>query len=170
MELNLKDLLRIPSDRNGTGVRSYMEGDAIVIDCRGCDVRPMPGSDECMGCIVGRMAETGISDRIILRTGIDTEISDSSGRVLRDVSALRRWSMPREPPKGRCSGCDASRYRVMERAWATFPEDGIPFARGMLEGKDRSLKECGRCRESTGRALDLLEERLEKIIDSMVVG
>lgn len=168
MDGRIRDLLTGILGERERSVRSYMEGGSFVIDCRGCQLTPLPGSEECIGCIVREMSVNGTSDRIVLRTGRDTEISGRSGRCLRDMAGLMRWSMPRESPKGRCSGCDASRYRVMERAWATFPKDGIGFAREMLGNGGHDTDQCRSCRESTARALDLLEERIGEIIDRMV--
>ncbi|MGN0097796.1 MAG: hypothetical protein ACI38Y_00525 [Candidatus Methanomethylophilaceae archaeon] len=154
--------------KDGKGSRASSEDDAMVIDCRGCEVTPMPGSGECTGCMVREMCSLGGHGRVIMRTGRDTEVSGPACRAIREASSLRRWSMPQSPPKGKCSRCDASRFRVMERAWATFPEDGIGFARAMLDGGGNRGDECGRCIESTRRALDLLERRLDQIVGWMV--
>lgn len=128
----------------------------------------MSGSDECTGCMVREMSILGGHDRIVMRTGRDTEVSGPAGRAVRDAASLRRWSLPQSPPKGRCSRCSVSRSRVMERAWATFPEDGIGFARDML-GDPPTGGGCAECVESTRRALDLLEHRLDQIVDRMVM-
>lgn len=150
--------------------RSSLVDGSLVIDCRGCGVTPVPSSEECIGCMIREMSGCGGSDRIVLRTGKDLEISGDPGKALRDVAGLRRWSLPDSPPKGRCATCKASRYRVMERAWATFPTDGIPFAREMLDSAKGKGVECTGCMESTRRELDLLERRMKDIEERMVRG
>lgn len=154
--------------RDNKDTRASSSDGAMVVDCRGCDVSPVPGSDECTGCMVREMCSLGGHDRVIMRTGRDIELSGPACRAVKDASSLRRWSMPPSPPKGRCYKCGTSRYRVMERAWATFPEDGIGFAKAMLDDDGNKNDECEKCRESTRRALDLLERRLEQIIEWMV--
>lgn len=168
MERDFIGALIGPRNKGSTVSRASSEGGAMVIDCRGCQVTPVPGSDECTGCMVREMCAVGGHDRVVMRTGRDTEISGPAARAVRDAASLRRWSLPSSPPKGRCSRCGASRSRVMERAWATFPEDGIGFARDMLEDPPTG-DGCAECVESTRRALDLLEHRLDQIVDRMVM-
>ena len=59
--------------------------DLLTIDCRGCGYAPVPGSKECLGCMVERMSAVGGADRLILRTGRDTEISGRAGRAVREA-------------------------------------------------------------------------------------
>ena len=35
------------------------EGDSMVIDCRDCRLTPVPGSDECVRCMVSAMHQGG---------------------------------------------------------------------------------------------------------------
>ena len=168
MEQDFIGTLRGSRKKDGDGPELSSEDGAMVIDCRGCKVSPVPGSSECIGCMVRGMCPLGGHDRVVMRTGRDTELSGPACRAVRDASSLRRWSLPQSPPKGRCSRCGASRYKVMERAWATFPEDGIGFARDMLDAGGEGREECTGCIESTRRALDLLGRRLEQIVQWMV--
>lgn len=168
MEQDFIGALIGPRKKGGIVTKASSEGCAMVIDCRECQVTPVPGSDECTGCMVREMSMLGGHDRIVMRTGRDTELSGPAGRAVRDAASLRRWSLPPSPPRGRCSRCGSSRSMVMERAWATFPEDGIGFARDMLEDPPTG-DGCAECVESTRRALDLLEHRLDAIVERMVI-
>lgn len=144
--------------------------DLLTIDCRGCGYAPVPGSRECLGCMVERMSAVGGADRLILRTGRDTEISGRAGMAVREAASLRRWSMPQEPPKGRCRACPVSRHGILSRAWERFPE-------GMTDGlAEEALSQvperdgCRECVESTVRALAQLDEGMAEILSKMTGG
>jgi len=64
-------------------VQCSVEGNAMIIDCSGCELMPEPGTPECMRCMVDRMSGCGGTERIILRTGKDLEISGNSARAIR---------------------------------------------------------------------------------------
>ena len=138
------------------------EGDALVIKCMDCGYRPDPGSLECFRCMVSRMYGSGGVQRVILRTGMDTEISGRSGQALRRISSLRRWSDPIGMPDRRCRSCPRSRTAVMDGLWGSFPELDFEGAKGALseEGAD---ERCARCVSSTMRALVQAEAEMDSI-------
>lgn len=147
-----------------------VEGDSLVIDCRGCPVAPDPGSRECVACMVSSMCRAGGAERVILRTGRDTEVSGHAGAVLKELASLRRWSVPADPTAMRCRGCPASRKEVVELAWGSFPTDGrtgisVPE---VPEHPDRDG--CAECAVRTARALERLSEGMEDILASMSAG
>ena len=140
---------------------------APVIDCRGCGIAPDPGTPECIGCMVSRMCEKGGSDRIVLRTGKDTEVSGKSGRILKETSSVMRWSVPHEEPKGRCRMCENSRVRIMDVVWGSFPGDGVSEARAMIAGRQDGNAQCDMCIMRTTRALDQIERGLSSVTARM---
>ncbi|MDO5852848.1 MAG: hypothetical protein Q4Q62_02065 [Thermoplasmata archaeon] len=147
-----------------------VEGDCLVVDCRGCPVAPDPGSRECMACMVSAMCRAGGAGRVILRTGRDTEVSGRAGQVLKDLASLRRWSVPADQLPLRCRGCPSSRQEAVALAWESFPTDGrtgisVPE---MPEPPDR--EGCAECAVRTARALERLEEGMEDIAASMAAG
>lgn len=135
-----------------------VEGNLLIIDCRSCRFDPMPGSGECISCMVESMCRAGSADRVVLRTGRDTEISGRAGRVLKEVASLRRWSIPEDRPPGRCRGCPVSRREVMVRAWACFPGRTDPEIRASLSTDVPDRDGCGECAAGTLNALDRMEE------------
>lgn len=143
-----------------------VEGDSLVIDCRGCGYAPDPSSRECIACMVASMCRAGSAERVVLRTGRDTEVSGRAGRVLKDVASLRRWSIPVDAPPMRCRGCAASRKAVMEEAWASFPDPGTGGV-GSPEIEPPERDGCAECAAATMRALEQLNEGLDEVKASM---
>jgi hypothetical protein len=148
--------------RSENEVEHTFEGDALIIRCMDCRYRPDPGSLECFRCMVSRMYGSGGAQRVILRTGMDTEISGKSGQALRRISSLRRWSDPIGVPDRRCRSCPRSRTIVMGGLWESFPEMDFEGTRGHLaeEGTD---DRCTRCIASTRRALEQVEAEIDGI-------
>ncbi len=161
--------------KGGTRERRYIPdaevvGDSIIIDCRGCGLMPVPGSSECIACMVGSMCRTGGAERVVLRTGKDTEISGIAGRMVKEVSSLRRWSIPVDQPKGRCRACPLSRQQVMSEAWELFPDGDVSTIRAPLASEVPDREECRVCTVSTLRALDQMEDGIRSICDSNTRG
>jgi len=167
MDLDFKGFLKVPTKKND--VEHHMEDDALVINCLDCGLMPVPGSKECLRCMVDRMSVSGGAVRIILRAGKDLEISGRSGQVIRSISSLKRGSIPVREPERRCRNCNMSKSAVLDRVWESFPDAGFSAARSMIdsEGSDEG---CGRCIRSTQRALEQLESDLESIRSGMVGG
>ena len=165
MVQNLKELLGMLSDRNSE-TAACNEGNALVILCKDCEYTPEPASRECLRCMVERMSELGGSDRIILRTGKDVEISGRSGNLIRNLSSLRRWSMPAESTGYRCRRCNCSRSSVMRDLWDEFPEMGFPDMKYRLnqEGLDGDCRECIR---SSIIAVEQLQSDIDRIVSGM---
>lgn len=142
-------------------------GDLLVIDCRRCPFNPVPGSGECISCMVEAMCRAGSADRVVLRTGRDTEISGRAGKVLKESASLRRWSLPEERPGGRCRGCPVSRWEVMTRAWAAFPCRTDPSIRAALAQEVPDRDGCPECAARTLQALEQMEQGVDEIRASM---
>ena len=143
-------------------VQCSVEGNAMIIDCSGCELMPEPGTPECMRCMVDRMSGCGGTERIILRTGKDLEISGNSAKAIRGIASLKRWSVPLKERDRRCRRCGTSRTRVMNVVWESFPDPGFHSAKELLgtASKDES---CASCLRLTARALEQLESDLERI-------
>ncbi len=144
----------------GDGPNAWLAGDSLIVDCRSCDLIPIPGSGDCIGCMVRVMCDVGGADRIVLRTGMDTEISGRAGRVLKDISSMRRWSIPSKQLKGHCRTCQYSRSEIMTKAWDSFPDGSISELRASLISQRPERDGCGDCIASTIRALDQMEESI----------
>lgn len=167
MDLDLRRIIRGGDERRGP--EAVLDGGLLVIDCRGCALRPVPGSKECFGCMVRTMSSAGSADRVVLRTGRDTEISGRAGAAIRDAASMMRWSIPDEEPWGRCRICPASRRAVMSAAWDSFPERD-PAPRLLLEEADKDRDGCRTCVAATARALDQMEDGLRRMRAGMPGG
>ena len=146
---------------------AYMEGDALVIDCRGCTLLPVPGSDECIRCMVDSMCRTGNASRVILRTGRDTEVSGGSGKAVREAASLKRWALPPKEPRGRCSRCRLSRKVLVETAWSEFPRKGTYMALSFDDSDVPAGEGCSECVRRTRRVLEQMDRRMDSLLDGM---
>lgn len=162
----LRDLL----GRGERGPSVTREGDALVIDCRGCRLTPVVHSEECIRCMVGAMCDHGGADRVVLRTGRDTEVSGSAARALRETASVRRWSVRWDPPGIRCRACPVSRERVMGAVWGAFPRGAVAGGRDVLAAGAPPREECARCLAGTSAALDRVDEGLRRVMDGMESG
>jgi hypothetical protein len=144
-----------------------LSGGALVINCSQCRYAPDPGTAECIRCMVSTMCTVGSSDRIVLRTGKDLEISGHSGKVVKDTASVMRWSFPQEPEKGRCRMCEMSRRKVMDEVWRSFPDDAMASAEARLQGKRPQGKDCDMCVLRTRRALEQIDMGLKEISERM---
>lgn len=143
------------------------EGGALVVLCTKCRLRPVPSSEECVRCMVRCMSLSGGTDRVILRTGTDTEISGASCRAIRSAASLMGWtSGGTEGMERRCRSCPASRREVMGAVWSRFPGDGVPAGRALLSSAPQEPG-CMECAMRTSRSLDMLERRMAEIVDGM---
>lgn len=149
---------------------AFVEGDALIIRCRDCELAPVPGSEECIRCMVGLMCDEGGCDRIVLRTGRDIEISGEAGRAVKDAASVKRWSYSREKLPMSCRGCPVSRDEVMDAAWSAFPKGAVSEGRRMLKDGPPEKDGCRECFIRTSAALDQMDEGLRAIVDRMVGG
>ncbi len=153
--------------RGRTGPDARFCGDSLVLDCRGCRLTPVPHSDECIRCVLTAMCEAGGSERVVLRTGRDTEISGRAGRALRGVASIRSWSVPAEEPRGRCRVCPCSRASVIRTFWDGFPGDGMRNARRILAEEAPDNEGCASCVNATGRALDQVDSGIRGVLEGL---
>lgn len=149
------------------GPDAELNGDLLVIDCRGCDVTPVPGSKECIGCMVSTMCRTGGADRVVMRTGRDIEISGKAGRVLKDAASLRRWSLPPDAPKGRCRTCPISRQTIVSMAWDRFPNNMTGGLASEVMSQIPEREGCAECAATTVKALEQIESGMSDIRNRM---
>lgn len=145
-----------------------IEGDAMIIDCRGCDIAPVPGSEECLRCMVRLMSGTGGTERIVLRTGMDTEISGTAGEAVKDAASVMRWSYTEGRPRMQCRSCPMERNTVMDAVWEAFPNDAVSEGRRLLDDDPPDRPGCEECVRRTSAALDQVESGLSDILAKMI--
>lgn len=158
-------LEKMGASRGGDGgPRWTRDGESVVLDCRSCRLVPVVHSPECIRCMVFALCELGGTERVILRTGRDTEVSGLAARALRDLASVRRWSYPQEGTRRACGRCAVSRRAVMDAVWEAFPLDPVAAGRGLLSegGPDRSG--CPECMARTSAALDQVEAGLNRVV------
>ncbi|MBE6520683.1 MAG: hypothetical protein E7Z68_06170 [Thermoplasmata archaeon] len=158
---------RSDSDRKPEPPPAALSGGALIINCSRCMYAPDPGTAECIRCMVATMCSVGSTDRIVLRTGKDMEISGRSGKIVKDTASVMRWSFPQEEEKGRCRMCELSRKKVMDDVWDSFPKDTIVSAEARLQGKHPQGKDCDMCILRTRRALEQIDLGLKDISERM---
>ena len=153
--------------KDGEEVRWSRQGDALTIDCRGCGLTPLPGSEECIRCMVGSMCEAGGARRIVLRTGMDVEVSGAAAEAVREIASLRRWSTSGQRTAARCRSCPMSRDRVMTAVWNGFPRNAVFEGRKALDGQHPGRDGCEECVKRTTRALDQVEAWIWRVVSEM---
>jgi len=162
----LRVLKRKSSEDDKDKVR--LDSDALVIDCRSCGFAPEPASRECFRCMVDSMSCAGGTERIIMRTGKDIEVSGTSGEVIRRIASLKRWSIPMQDGNRECRRCDTSRKEVFSKLWENFPDLDFQSAMESLEsGGDK--EDCSMCLRSSRRALEQLRIDMDSVNDLMKV-
>ena len=134
----------------------------LVVSCRGCDQFPDAGSPTCIRCITSAISTEGVSDRIQLKAGKDTDISGQAAEVLCDLAQLRRATLPTNGTR-RCSACMRSPVRVMGDAWADFPDPSFAAACDRLYSLAGDGPECAACLQRTHSALRMAEDNMERV-------
>ena len=144
--------------------------DSVIIDCRRCRLTPVPGSDECIRCMVDAVCAHGGSGRIVLRTGRDLEVSGAAGRAIGEVASIKRWSSD-TPLKGtRGRGCRVSRAAVMDAAWRGFPRNAAFEGRRVLKEGAPDRDECRTCVMRTSKALEQMDSGIRRVVRGMGPG
>ncbi len=143
-------------------IRFTMEGDCLIINCKGCKFTPEPSSTECIRCMVLKCSDAGSCDRIVLRTSRDVEISGACHKALNRIAALKRWSLSSAPKERKCRRCCMSRQFVMRRLWDDYPLMNYALSRSSVD-VDVIDERCTRCIMSTTRAIDRVESDMERI-------
>jgi len=163
--MRIKEILKMPFARGkGPEDRASEDGDALLIDCRGCSERPDMGSPGCLRCVCRHMAGHGGRERISLRTARDTEYSGRAVEILNEVAALESMASSAGSRGGRgCGACEASCSKVFDRAWSALPRPDFDGARAALRGFRPSGEGCEACIQRTYRMLDQAETGFERI-------
>ena len=162
--MNLESLIRRDGEHQHPAVR---QGDALVIDCRSCRLAPVPGSDECIRCMVEAVSSAGGAERIVLRTGRDVEVSGAACRAVREVASIRRWSTSGSSGGARCRSCPVSAPSVMAAVWGAFPRSAVFEGRKVLRDGNPDRDECRACVMRTSRSLDRIESELKRVVADM---
>ncbi len=163
---NLKELLEKVFGKEDEPI-SHIDGDALIIECDRCEFMPEPGSRECFRCMVEEMSSTGSADRIIMRTGVDVEISGRSGGIVRSIANLHRWSSPLTEPEKKCKRCDKQRDLVMAELWKSFPDMRYDCAYETLNPNGCDV-DCSMCIRSTLKVVQQIESDMNAIKARMI--
>jgi len=139
-------------------VGAELSEDVLSINCRKCSKVPDCRSPVCLKCIVHHISQEGNAGRIRLRTSRDLELFGPAAEVLCEMAALYRSTTLCTNLGGRsCSDCDNSCRKIMEIAWAGFPDPKFDSARGRLVSFRPVDGKCNNCIQKTYRALDQAE-------------
>lgn len=110
------------------------------IDCRGCG-EPNIGETRCVRCISESIVRFGEPERIILRSGVETELTDETVELLRKITdAFSRTSVGR---KGRrCSGCVLSSASLEDEKWEELSTENID---DIIASLGKVFLKCSQC-------------------------
>lgn len=139
------------------------EGSGILtVNCRGCGQFPDVGSPVCIRCMTAFISKNGTADRIQLKAGKDTEVSGPAAEILCDLAMLNRPDYQVSGGKA-CESCMRSPSKVLEAAWADFPDPSFSSVAGSLYSDYRDGPECALCLQRTHSALLSADANMEKI-------
>ena len=158
--MRLKDLFR-------TKKEPAIESKDLRIDCRQCG-EPSIGRAACLRCIGESIVRFGEPERIILRSGIETEYSHESAEILRRISdTFCKTSVGRD---GRhCSGCVLSTESLEDEKWVELSFDNIDEILDRLGKVYIDCPDCQDCISDAERYFVMLREKLEKLTKDAVM-
>jgi len=142
------------------------DGGRLLVDCGKCECAPDIGTLECMRCVSRIITETGMPDRIVLRSGHDTEYSGDVVELMVSMSkidGLANAVMQERKRRSRCSSCSRSASKLLSSAWVNFPEVDMGPVRSELNSFNPGNKGCEACIMQTYRSSEQLEHALEEL-------
>ena len=143
------------------------ESKDLRIDCRQCG-EPSISRTTCLRCIGESIVVFGEPERIILRSGIETEYSHESAEILRKISEIFcRSSVGRDGR--RCSGCVLSRESLEDEKWVDLSFDNIDEIIDRLGKVYIDCPDCQDCITDAERYFTMLRERLENLSNEAVM-
>ena len=139
----------------------------LRIDCRQCG-EPSISSKDCLRCICESIVRFGDPERIILRSGVETEYSQESAGILRGISDIFcRTSVGRDGR--RCTDCVLSRESLEEEKWADLSFGNIDEIIDRLGKVFVDCPDRQDCITDAERYFTMLRERFERISDEAVM-
>ena len=144
-----------------------IESKDLRIDCRQCG-EPSIARTTCLRCIGESIVRFGEPERIILRSGIETEYSRESAEILRKISEVFcRTSVGRD---GRhCSGCILSRESLENEKWADLSFDNFDEIIDRLGKVYIDCPDCQDCISDAERYFGMIRERFEVLSNDAVM-
>ena len=149
-----------------TAVKCTMDDGRLSIECSECGHPHDMGSRECVVCICSHINSKGEPERIVMRSGRDTEYSGDAVTVINGLSRIDRIAKTVCDEKNRskkCSICSRSASKLIKGAWSDFPEPDIDSIRSILNEFDPSDERCGECIMHTYRSVEQIEYALSEI-------
>lgn len=143
-----------------------MENGRLSVDCSECGHTHDMGSRECVVCICSLINVKGEPERIVLRSGKDTEYFGNAVTVINSLSNIDRIARTVCDEKNvskRCSICSRSASKLIKEAWSDFPEPDIGRIRSVLNDFDPADERCGECVMHTYRSIEQIEYALDEM-------
>ena len=150
-----------------TKKESAIESKDLRIDCRQCG-EPSIGKALCLRCIGESIVRFGEPEKIVLRSGIETEYSHESAEILRRISdVFCKTSVGRD---GRhCTGCVLSRESLEDEKWIDLSFDNIDEILDRLSKVYVDCPDSQDCISDAERYFTMLRERFEKLSNDAVM-
>ena len=147
-------------------VKCTVENGRLSIECSECGHPHDIGSRECVVCICSHINSKGEPERIVLRSGKDTEYFGDAVTILNNLSRIDRIAKAvcgEKNASKKCSICSRSASKLIKGAWSGFPEPDIDRIRSILNEFDPSDDTCGECIMHTYRSIEHIEYALNEI-------
>jgi hypothetical protein len=165
IKLPVKLSLKLPVKHGKDTAECTMENGRLSVMCSGCGHPPDIGSGRCVACICSMITKNGEPERIILRSGKDTEYFGPAVSVMNALSRVDRLAATvcgENVPK-RCSVCSRSAPKLIGAAWSGFPEPDLDSIRSILNSFDPSDERCSACMMRTYSSVEQIEYALDRI-------
>ena len=144
-----------------------IESKDLRIDCRQCG-EPSIGRPGCLRCIGESIVHFGEPERIILRSGIETEYSHESAEMLRKISDLFCRTSAGRDGKG-CRDCVLSRESLEEEKWVDISFENIDEIIDRLGKVYVDCPDCQECISDAERYFMMIREKLETLSNDAVM-
>ena len=138
----------------------------LLIDCGKCDNPSEIGTVGCIKCVSRIIIDAGEPERIIMRSGHDTEYSGDVVRLMisfSKIDALGNAVIKENKRKKKCTVCSKSPSKLLSSAWADFPEIDMSSVRSELNAFEPGNKECEACIMQTYRSSEQLEHAIGEL-------
>lgn len=104
--------------------KTAQEDRFLRIDCRGCDTVPDIGNIACIRCIGNNIVDFGEPERVLLRSGLESEFSSETVGILREISDVCCRTSVGKSGK-RCDGCVLGKKSLEAEKWVDFSIENI---------------------------------------------
>lgn len=138
-----------------------LDGKTLVMDCRGCDLQPDYSEGDCIRCMCDLICVTGDPERILLRSGLETEYSGDAVRIVNGIASAYAMQSGLETRNNeRCATCGFSPIPMADRIWGSLSTDYIDGCINRLKNVVSENEQCDLCINRTRKTFEAIRDRL----------